>query len=92
MYIYMLVSLTVWRFYLGCVKAYRPVGRRRRGGCASLARVIFFLLALRCRGNEDAPVIHMGMIVGMRGDSIRMRLLKGQVSIVVCDDEKEASK
>jgi hypothetical protein len=37
-------------------------------------------------------VIHMGMIVGMRGDSIRMRLLKGQVSIAVCDDEKEASK
>jgi len=25
-----------------------------------------------CWGDEDAPVIHMGIIVGMRGVSIRM--------------------
>jgi hypothetical protein len=43
----------------------------------------YFVSASLCRGNEDAPVIHMGMIVGMRGVSIRMRPLKGRTSIVV---------
>ena len=28
-------------------------------------------------GDEDTPVTHMGMIVGMRGVSIRMQPLKG---------------
>ena len=37
-------------------------------------------------GDEDAPVIHMGMIVGMQGVSTRMRLLKGD------DYRREASK
>ncbi len=43
------------------------------------------------RGNEDAPVIHMGMIVGMRGVSIRMRPLK-EDDYRGSDDEKGASK
>lgn len=39
----------------------------------------------------DAPVIHMGMIVGMRGVSIRMRPLHGD-DYRGSDDEKGASK
>ena len=42
-------------------------------------------------GDEDAPVIHMGMIVGMRCVSIRMRPLKGD-DCRGSDDEEEASK
>jgi len=41
--------------------------------------------------DEDAPVIHMGMIVGMRGVSISMQPLKGDNGHG-SDDEKEASK
>jgi len=29
-----------------------------------------------CWGDEDAPVIHIGIIVGMQGVSIRLRPLK----------------
>lgn len=42
-------------------------------------------------GDEDAPVIHIGMIVGIRGVSIKMRPLKGD-EYRGRDDEKEASK
>ena len=41
--------------------------------------------------DEDALVIHMGMIVGMQGVSISMRPLKGDDGRG-SDDEKEASK
>ena len=41
-------------------------------------------------GDEDALVIHMGMIVGMRGVSIRIRPLKGYDGRGG-DDEKGAS-
>ena len=42
-------------------------------------------------GDEDAPVIHMGIIVGMRGVSIRMRPLKRD-DCRGSKDEEEASK
>ena len=42
-------------------------------------------------GDEDAPVIHMGIIVGMRGVPIRMRPLKGD-DCRGSDDEEAASK
>jgi len=58
------------------------------------ACVIFFVssfVVLEYWGDEDAPVIHMGMIVGMRCVSIRMRPLKGDDCRGI-DDEEEASK
>jgi len=44
-----------------------------------------------CWGDEDAPVIHMGIIVGMRGVSIRMQPLKRD-DCRGSDDEEEAPK
>jgi len=67
------------------------------GGCGSM-RHFFFVSASLCGDivlggidDEDAPVIHMGMIVGMRGVSIRMRPLKGD-EYRGSNDAKEGSK
>jgi hypothetical protein len=61
----------------------KPIGPLVGGDVVGVgATCQFFVSASLCRGNEDAPVIHM-MIVGMRGVSIRMRPLRGRTSIVV---------
>ena len=76
----------------------KPIGRWSEKGVSGEvgACVSFFSLAASLCGNiggdRDAPVIHMGMIVGMRGVSIRMRPLKGGDDRGSDDEEAEASE